>query len=274
MFADDTNLFFAGKNILHLQSEANVSMQRLQEWFTANKLSLNVEKTCFTLFTNKKMVPNVTLTLNGKEIARVPVTKYLGMNLDENLNWTHHVEYVINKLVKLRGAFYYLANMIDDESIRQIYYAYVFPHIKYGIEIYGTCNESVMKRLQVEQNKLLKILYKKNRRYGTNRLYSEVKLLKCEDIHRLFIGIFVYKQQNKLLPVIFDNYFILNADVICRATRQSGKLHLPLFRTKYGQKSTRYVGVKLWNDISESIRNCTSLYLFKKNYKDTLICAY
>jgi len=212
LFADDTNLFFAGKNVIQLQNEANFSMQRLLEWFTASKLTLNIEKTCFTLFTNKKMVPDITLTLNGKDISRVPVTKYLGMHLDENLNWTHHVEYVINKLVKLKGAFYYFANVVSNECIRQIYYAYVFPYIKYGIEVYGTCNESVMKRLQVEQNKLLKILYKKDRRYGTNKLYSEVKLLKCTDIHRFFIGIFVYKQQNKMLPIIFDNYFILNAN--------------------------------------------------------------
>jgi len=52
-----------------------------------------------------------------------------------------------------------------------------------------------------------------------------------------------------MLPIIFDNYFILNADVSVRTTRQSGKLHNALFRSKGGQKSMKYTRAKLWNNI-------------------------
>jgi hypothetical protein len=274
LFADDTNLFFSGKCIKQLQNEANIALSSLQEWFVANKLTLNVEKTCFSMFTNKKMVPNVTLNLNGKEISRVAVAKYLGMYLDENLNWAHHVEYVIKKLVKLKGALYYLANVVNKQCITQIYYAYVFPYIKYGVEVYGTCSESVMKQLQIEQNKLLKILYKKNRRYGTNQLYSEIKLLKCTDIHKLFLGIFVYKQQNRMLPSIFEDYYKLNSDVCQRFTRRNKELYIPLLRTKGGQRSLKYVGAKIWNNISDKVRTSNSLYSYKKQFTNELVGLY
>ena len=128
--------------------------------------------------------------------------------MDDKLNWKHHAEHIINRLVRLRGAFYYLSKIVDEKCIKQLYYAYVYPYIQYGIEVYGNCGESVIRRIQVEQNKLLKILCKKNRMYGTNLLHRELKLLQCKDIYKLFIGTFVYRQQNKKLPDIFDGYYI------------------------------------------------------------------
>ena len=219
-------------------------------------------------------MPNISLTLNGNLISRVHVTKYLGMYLDEQLSWTHHVEYVINKLVKLRGAFYYIANVVDEHCIRQIYHAYVFPYIEYGIEVYGACGDTVMKKLQIEQNKLLQILYKKERRYETNKLYHEIKLLKCIDIYKFFIGLLVYKQQHNILPVIFADYYKVNSDINTRCTRQSKDLHIPLLRTKGGQKSLKYIGAKIWNNISNEIKEKSSMYSFKKLLRNELIRSY
>ena len=45
MFADDTNLFFEYENISTLFSEVDNELMKINEWFKANKLSLNVEKT-------------------------------------------------------------------------------------------------------------------------------------------------------------------------------------------------------------------------------------
>ena len=169
---------------------------------------------------------------------------------------------------------YYLAKVLNKDCIRQVYYAYVFPYIKYGVELYGTCNDSLMKKLQTEQNKLLKILYAKGMRYSTNLLYTELKLLKCLDVHKLFVGVFVYKQQNRSLPKIFDNYYRQNSDICARSTRQSNELYTPLFRTKMGQKSLKYIGAKIWNSVNEITRKCVSLTSFKKEYTSKLISFY
>ena len=50
MFADDTNLFFNHKNIKHLFTVVNNELVNIKDWFTANKLSLNVEKTKYLFF--------------------------------------------------------------------------------------------------------------------------------------------------------------------------------------------------------------------------------
>jgi hypothetical protein len=59
LFADDTNLFFSDKSIPRLQSQANDALVQLHKWFSANKLTLNTDKTCYTIFSNSKNVPGL-----------------------------------------------------------------------------------------------------------------------------------------------------------------------------------------------------------------------
>ena len=88
--------------------------------------------------------------------------------------------------------FYYISRFIDETHIKQIYFAYVFPHIKYGIEIYGKCPKYNIKRIQMVQNRLLRILCKKNKRDSATELHQNLKLLKVEQMHSIFVANFVY----------------------------------------------------------------------------------
>ena len=271
LFADDTNLFFSGKSIPTLERNANESLLNLYKWFSSNKLTLNADKTCFTVFSNSKEKLTVKLSLKGTPIESVTVSKYLGMHLDDKLNWKTHINNIKTKLNQLTGAFYNLARYIDTSKISNIYYAYVFPHIKYGIELYGACDQTSMKSLQKTQNKILKILYQKSRRFRTNQLHHELKIPKCEDVYQLFTGIFVYKQQHNLLPNIFSNYFKLNSNNHSIRTRNSENLFLPRYKLKSTQKCTKYSGVKIWNSITQEIRNQPKLYQVKSKFKSHLI---
>lgn len=207
-------------------------------------------------------------------MEKVEVTKYLWLYLDQNLNWKEHVESILCKLSKLEGAFYYLAHVIDQKCINQLYYAYVFPHIRYGIELYGVCDQATLKRLQVKQNKLLKILSRKKRRFSTNELHCELDLLKCADLHKYFTCIFVKKQQQQQLPTVFDQYYTKNHNVSRRSTRQSSDLYVPRFRTTGGQKSLKFIGAKLWNSLSINIKHEPSFVTFKGLLKSMLISLY
>ena len=67
----------------------------LEDWFKANKLSLNASKTNYILFRNKKSEFNYTrckLMINGKEIELVSKTKFLGIIIDQHLEWKYHID--------------------------------------------------------------------------------------------------------------------------------------------------------------------------------------
>jgi hypothetical protein len=221
----------------------------------------------FTLFSNKKNKQCRAPKLNNMEIKQVPSVKYLGVYLDEKLSWKYHIDYVAKKLSQLTGVFYHLSRFIPVELVSQIYYAYVFPYIKYGIEVYGSCSKTALNIIQVKQSKLLKIVCKRDMRDSSTALHQELKLLNCQSIHELFTLIFVYKQQNKLLPDIFNNYFRLVGEVNERITRQQNNLYIPKSKLTQGTLTMKRHGAELWNDLPEELKCCNSISLFKQNVK-------
>ena len=63
MFADDTNLFYSHKNIKTIFNTVNLELNKLNEWFKANKLSLNADKTKYTFFHKLSKRDNIPLKL-------------------------------------------------------------------------------------------------------------------------------------------------------------------------------------------------------------------
>ena len=87
-FADDTTLYLGHPNPEVLKKMIEQDLKVLQDWFRANKLTLNVEKSVCLIF-NDSMCKNVnmSLTLSGKTIPIEKETKFLGVWLDKDLKW-------------------------------------------------------------------------------------------------------------------------------------------------------------------------------------------
>ena len=91
LFADDTNLIYAGKDISEVCELVSRELNILHIWFQVNKLSLKVAKTKFMIFCNKIYEEIYMVSINGMNIQRVYVTKFLGVhNIDSKLNWNEH----------------------------------------------------------------------------------------------------------------------------------------------------------------------------------------
>jgi hypothetical protein len=92
-------------------------------------------------------------------IKRVETVKYLGVELNEHLDWKYHIENLSKSLVKIASTFKFLRKKVHESCKKLLYYAYVHSKITYGIEIYG--NSRIVRKIQVMQNRALKILYEK-----------------------------------------------------------------------------------------------------------------
>ena len=89
--ADDTAITITSNNIGKMTEDARNELANIAEWMSVNKLSPNPQKTEFmimghSLSTRKPELPEA-LELNSSEIKRVEKTKYLGIIIDENLDW-------------------------------------------------------------------------------------------------------------------------------------------------------------------------------------------
>ena len=81
MFADDTNLFFSRKDIDPLVNLVNCKLEKITDWFKANKLSINIKKMHFILFRtqNKKTKSKISIKIDDTEIIQETSTKFLGV---------------------------------------------------------------------------------------------------------------------------------------------------------------------------------------------------
>ena len=106
LFADDTNMFITGKDMNVLCRQLNEDLRNIQEWLQCNKLSLNVLKTHYMIFTPKnKVIDDIEVKIHDVQIQRVYTTKFLGVQIDSKLTWKMHIEYTCKKLPNVL-AFY------------------------------------------------------------------------------------------------------------------------------------------------------------------------
>ena len=89
------------------------------------------------------------------------------------------------------------------EQVKTIYYALIYSRIKYGISVFGTACKNKLSKIQILQNKLLKVLLAKRYRYSTNSLHNELNILKVTDIARLNSLTFVHNFFQDKLPQMF-----------------------------------------------------------------------
>ena len=88
MFADDTNVFITGKNIDTMIALMNDELQKIAEWLQVNKLSINIKKTQYMIFSLKStIITNNKVCINNNILERVYSTKFLGVIVDSKLNW-------------------------------------------------------------------------------------------------------------------------------------------------------------------------------------------
>ena len=137
----------------------------MEDWFSANKLTLNINKTCYMVYSSKnsrKKDVNLKLVINGQIINKVSSCKYLGVHIDDVAKWNVHIDYIYNKLIKFTSIFYKMRTILPKHCLYKLYHAFVHPHIVYGIEVYGNTCASVLDKLCKLNNKLLRILLNAN----------------------------------------------------------------------------------------------------------------
>ena len=264
LFADDTSLLSSGRNLHDAINQAKEFFHKLYDWCLANKLSINSDKTNFVLFhmKNKPVPKNFgNIQTEHMTIRRVKTVNYLGLVIDENLYWNAHVDYVCASLVKYFGIFNHIKSFITSRIARQLYFAFINSRINYGIEVYGHCANEYLSKLQILQNKLLKLLLKLDRRTSTNQLHRDLSLLKVSDIHDVNMLCFVNNCRATRCPETFCNYYQVRRTE--RELRNNDHLDVPRARTEMGLSSCNIKGAKLWNKHFTTVNS----YLYKKCFK-------
>ena len=102
MLADDSSFVLNGDSPSKLINTANEELKGLVKWLSINKLSLNLNKCKYILFSRKgtTSISKDKLCINNFEIGHVSQVKFWGYIIDQKLSWKEHVSYISLKISK------------------------------------------------------------------------------------------------------------------------------------------------------------------------------
>ena len=207
---------------------------------------------------------------------RVKFCRYLGVLIDEELRWVHHIDYLKTKLIKFVGIFYKIRGLIPSKILQNLYYSFIYPHLTYCIEIYANTCYSYLDPLIKLNNKLLRILQNRKNDAPLSVLYKNYNTLMIPELYTMYVARFVRKcQQNRHdMPGLFSNFFSKNCDWHNHYTRQSMNLHIDRANCSFGQRTIKYSGSQIWNQIPKSIQMIRSEKKFTQRLKDLYRTQY
>jgi hypothetical protein len=182
-FADDTAFFISGTLARAICKKLNNSVKKIFDYFHNWKIKVNTQKTELIFFTrNRKRnrVPDMSLLLSdGSSIEWSDQCKYLGVILDKRLTFKHHIDYVCSKALKQIGTYYGAINRrsrLSQQNKLLLYKTAFRSVLSYAAPVWADAAKSSLKKMQITQNKILKIILNKPYREKTSNIHLESKI--------------------------------------------------------------------------------------------------
>lgn len=260
-FADDTVIIINDSDWDMVKTKSELAMFKVKKWLDNSLLSLNTDKTKFVAFSlmsrNLPTFQNITLhsyncNLNDlcqcdQLIERTKNVKYLGIMMDENLSWKDHIMYITNKIRKLIYKFYELRNIFTFKMLKIIYQSLVESIICYGLVVWGSAGKMVLKKLEIAQKAILKIILFKKKRYPSILVYKDSQTLNPKQLYIKTILRFMLQNPNYRETLINHG----------KNTRGETKNNITLCNPRHTtcQNHIYYAGPKLFNMLPHNIRN-------------------
>ena len=271
LFADDSNFYISHTDINYLLTLMNQEMDKVRAWIIANKLTLNISKTHYIIFHRRNLPSDLQPLVMGETILeRVISTKFLGITLQENLKWHNHIQNISRKIDRLNGILYLTRHMLTENALKQMYYALVYPNIIYCQTVWGSSGTVVSKQIVTSQKRVIRTITGARRYEHTNSIFSDLRILKFEDVNIYCCALYVYKSLNNIID---NRYFAFRTNEF-HSLRNTDLLRLPTVRSTQSQRFINYHGVKIWNSLPSDIRNKTSIHSFKVSLKKHLFDKY
>ena len=273
LFADDANMFLSHYDRKIMYKQANDILFKIYEYCVSNRIILNLDKCCYIEFGNYNRNDELHIGILNKKLENVKHCKFLGVHINEHMNWKDHMVYVKSQLSKATGTINTIKDYVPEKILRSLYFSLIQPYLIYCLPIWGSnhnCTEFndifvIQKRaIRIITNRTIKI----DKQYQhTKPLFQKTNILTVQNLYFYLTSNECRKLIMCRLPVQVYNFY----DVSPRSNR----LLLPLYKhSKLAQLSFIYNSTKIINYfLSQDIdyNSVSSHDVFKNNIKRHLM---
>ena len=137
----------------------------------------------------------------NKEIKQVTSIRYLGIHIDDNLNWKEHVYYVSTKIKRSIGMLSKVLNYVTPKVITQLYYSLI-------CYIWGNTYKSTLYPIVTLQKRVVRIITFSKFDEHSSPLFQRLKMLKFVDLVYLYNSLFMLDYHfNNLSCTLFKDFY-------------------------------------------------------------------
>ena len=278
-FADDTTILTHNKDYEDTFIHTYENLVCILDWCNANKLSLNINKTNYILYSphnNNDLITVPDLVVNNVKVERVECTKFLGLYIDQKLNWENQIHNICNKLSQNIYFFNAIKNFIPDHCKKLLYYAHIHPHLSYGITLWGTMISNKMKNKIIrKQNNVISTFNCSKLHRQTQLTYKHLNIMKLDNIIEMELGKLMFNIKNKSVPESLTRLFHLTNPLQTRYnTRNRNIPNLAKHKTQIFNKSFLTKTYSNWATLNVETKTSKNIHEFKYRFKRSVLSNY
>ena len=188
---------------------------------------------------------------------------------NSNLHYARHIK-------PKRVIFYKMRRLNSQNALIVLYYGFVQSHLTCGLLARGSANKTNIQSLQVLQNKIIWNMsgVRRNEHVANDILYTNLKILKIEELYFLKIAKFLHLYHMNKLPESFSPYFNVTKNVHPHVTKSTTRKNyfVPHVNSNNAKKSLLFLRAKIWNGLGFEWKEYS--YKFKKAVKSHLLLKY
>jgi hypothetical protein len=294
LFADDTTCLSKGKKLNDLLLYVNSELQKIALWFRSNKMAVNTSKTKFIVFRTHGKPININdcvLTYNSNEPGQ-PVDpllfsqidriynegqekffKLLGVHFDEYLSFDPHIAHLCAKISKSLFCINRIKNFVNKDSLKQLYYAMIHPHLSYCLNVYSCANTTALQKLRIKQKDAIRSISLAGYRDHTKPLFAENKILPLDEMIKFARLKFMHNFTHRRLPLSFHGLWTTNImRNPLRVLRNADELYVPAHHLATVRRFPMFSFPLEWNQEADRKLN-PSLNVYCKMLKSALLAS-
>ena len=275
-FADDTTLHVSHRNMNYMKFCLTMDLESIEDWFRANKLTLNIDKTVLLHFGpgNRNNAILNDISIGGKQLQVATSSKFLGLWVDNKLKWSEHVCKLLLKLQSCKSLLMRGKNLLTTHAKKILYFAQIQSNLTYGLLIWGPMISSEeLRKLSRLQDKCVNLIDQRLSIAETYRKYDILPFNKVIELemYKTWHKCYLQMLPTKLTCLMKEDHNKLNLEKQhSYNTRRKREINLPLATFLLYKNSFYVKGLKLYGELPTEIKEEKNYKLFVNRCKNYL----
>ena len=283
LFADDTNIFVAGKTEQEAYLNANKVLESVNNYMESNLLHINLSKSVYMLFRPgrysscaraREYGSENSLTLSGTTLTRVNEVRFLGVIIDHELSWEPQLDNIRCKLTTSIAIIKRIMKFIPKTEYHKLYDSLFKSHMSYCISSWGGVTPYRLSKLFSIQKRCVRLLFgskpsldrteyyetcARARPYSehiakrsfalenTKPIFNTEKIMSIHNLYTQHISTELFKILKLYQPISLSSLFQKSSRT-CSQT-----LRVPLHKLDISKHNFVVKGTTIWNSLVDKI---------------------